>query len=434
MMFTVKKVKAAIVVGMCAAVLAGCGKGEAAKTDDKKAEDPGKVKLTLMSSLQTETEAGLEKAMADQYMKENPDVEIELIGVPMNEMSKKVIALNTSDDLPDAFSIAAEFIPVAAEMGILADHTELLGEDYLEGLADTVIEEASIDGVMRMSPWFVIPTGLVYRADWLEETNRDGIETMDEFKEIAREFTRDGHWGFSMVGTNNSSGVSRFSQFVKAYGVEEVFQDESGKWKTDLTGDKFKQALQDFVDLAIKDKVVPPGVTETGYPEASSYFAQEQTGLMITGSNALGAILSANPDLEGKLASVPVPKEERHSAALNVGGYAVTKSCEHPEEMADFLKFLTDKEQAVQFALDTGRLPVNDEALEDEAFKDPAFHGFIQAVNHVVPQNRFPKYTEVWDIMGEAYNTMMGNGTSIDDAMAQVEARMAKLLEEENKQ
>ncbi len=29
---------------------------------------------------------------------------------------------------------------------------------------------------------------------------------------------------------------------------------------------------------------------------------------------------------------------------------------------------------------------------------------------------------------------MMGNGTSIDDAMAQVEARMAKLLEEENKQ
>ena len=88
----------------------------------------------------------------------------------------------------------------------------------------------------------------------------------------------------------------------------------------------------------------------------------------------------------------------------------------------------------MQCALDTGRLPVNDEALEDEAFKDPAFHGFIQAVNHVVPQNRFPKYTEVWDIMGEAYNTMMGNGTSIDDAMAQVEARMAKLLEEENKQ
>ena len=42
-----------------------------------------------MSSLQTETEAGLEKAMADQYMKKNPDVEIELIGVPMNEMSKK---------------------------------------------------------------------------------------------------------------------------------------------------------------------------------------------------------------------------------------------------------------------------------------------------------------------------------------------------------
>ena len=33
--------------------------------------------------------------------------------------------------------------------------------------------------------------------------------------------------------------------------------------------DNYKKALQSFVDLALVDGVVPPGPTETGYPEAA---------------------------------------------------------------------------------------------------------------------------------------------------------------------
>ena len=388
------------------------------------------ITLRILSTLATETEAPLEQAMADAYMKEHPNVKIELIGQPVNDMAKKIIALNTSGDLPDAFFMPTEVMSQAYDMGIIVDHEALLGEDFMSALNEKVVEYGKINNQLMMVPWHVIPVALIYRADWLAEAGIDKIETVDDFRNTAKTFTKDGHWGFSMVGTQNGSGEARFCQYVRTFGVNEVYQDESGKWVSDLTSDNYKKALQSFVDLALVDGVVPPGPTETGYPEAAAYFAEQKTGLMISGSNAIGAIISANPELDGKLASVPLPAAERHATNLQTSGYAITTACEHPDVMADYLKFMTSKDLAVDFGIKTGRLPVTKEAAEDPAFQTDTFKGFIDCMEYALPQPAFPAYTEILDVMGESYNTMMGNNVSIDDAMAQVANRVEGILSE----
>lgn len=388
------------------------------------------ITLRILSTLATETEAPLEQAMADAYMKEHPNVKIELIGQPVNDMAKKIIALNTSGDLPDAFFMPTEFMSQAYDMGIIVDHEALLGEDFMSALNEKVVEYGKINNQLMMVPWHVIPVALIYRADWLAEAGIDKIETVDDFRNTAKTYTKDGHWGFSMVGTQNGSGEARFCQYVRTFGVNEVYQDESGKWVSDLTSDNYKKALQSFVDLALVDGVVPPGPTETGYPEAAAYFAEQKTGLMISGSNAIGAIISANPELDGKLASVPLPAAERHATNLQTSGYAITTACEHPDVMADYLKFMTSKDLAVDFGIKTGRLPVTKEAAEDPAFQTDTFKGFIDCMEYALPQPAFPAYTEILDVMGESYNTMMGNNVSIDDAMAQVANRVEGILSE----
>lgn len=388
------------------------------------------ITLRILSTLATETEAPLEQAMADAYMKEHPNVKIELIGQPVNDMAKKIIALNTSGDLPDAFFMPTEFMSQAYDMGIIVDHEALLGEDFMSALNEKVVEYGKINNQLMMVPWHVIPVALIYRADWLAEAGIDKTETVDDFRNTAKTFTKDGHWGFSMVGTQNGSGEARFCQYVRTFGVNEVYQDESGKWVSDLTSDNYKKALQSFVDLALVDGVVPPGPTETGYPEAAAYFAEQKTGLMISGSNAIGAIISANPELDGKLASVPLPAAERHATNLQTSGYAITTACEHPDVMADYLKFMTSKDLAVDFGIKTGRLPVTKEAAEDPAFQTDTFKGFIDCMEYALPQPAFPAYTEILDVMGESYNTMMGNNVSIDDAMAQVANRVEGILSE----
>ena len=388
------------------------------------------ITLRILSTLATETEAPLEQAMADAYMKEHPNVKIELIGQPVNDMAKKIIALNTSGDLPDAFFMPTDFMYQEYDMGIIVDHEALLGEDFMSALNEKVVEYGKINNQLMMVPWHVIPVALIYRADWLAEAGIDKIETVDDFRNTAKTFTKDGHWGFSMVGTQNGSGEARFCQYVRTFGVNEVYQDESGKWVSDLTSDNYKKALQSFVDLALVDGVVPPGPTETGYPEAAAYFAEQKTGLMISGSNAIGAIISANPELDGKLASVPLPAAERHATNLQTSGYAITTACEHPDVMADYLKFMTSKDLAVDFGIKTGRLPVTKEAAEDPAFQTDTFKGFIDCMEYALPQPAFPAYTEILDVMGESYNTMMGNNVSIDDAMAQVANRVEGILSE----
>lgn len=434
-------------VAMTAAMLAGCsGGGKASEPDagSKSAEqsqgtEAGDgtlvqadevVTLRILSTLATETEAPLEQAMADAYMKEHPNVKIELIGQPVNDMAKKIIALNTSGDLPDAFFMPTEFMSQAHDMGIIVDHEALLGQEFMSSLNEKVVEYGKINGQLMMVPWHVIPVALIYRSDWLADAGIEKIETVEDFKNAAKAFTKDGHWGFSMVGTQNGSGEARFCQYIRTFGVNEVYQDANGTWVSDLTSDKYREALQSFVELAMVDGVVPPGPTETGYPEAAAYFAEEKTGLMISGSNAIGAITSANPELDGKLASVPMPKAERHATNLQTSGYAITTACENPEVMADYLKFMTSKELAVDFGVKTGRLPVTKEAASDPVFQNDTFKGFIDCMDYALPQPPFPAYTEILDVMGESYNTMMGNNVSIDDAMAQVANRVEGILAE----
>ncbi len=434
---------------MAASLLAGCGSSSggsdstdavssssetataAETTVAEESTDSGeKITLNIMSSIQTENEASLESAMADAYMAEHPNIEIKYTAVANNDLNAQIIALNSANNLPDAFFINTAFMPQAKSMGIVIDPTEYLNDDYLSQLDTGVIDYASCDGQMMLVPWFMVPIALIYRADWFAETGYDTIETMEDFRNVAKAFS-DGStkWGFAMVGTQNGSGEARFSQFVKAFGVDEVTQNSDGTWSSDLDSDAYKKALQTFVNLDLEDGVVPPGATETGYPEAVNYFANEQAGMIISGSNALGAIVAANPELDGKLASVPIPSDTRHVTNLQVSGYAITTACEHPREMADFLSYMADDENAIAFAKETGRMPVRSSALADEMFKADSYKGFVDCVQYALPYPSYSGYSEIQDIMGESYNSML-SGTSIDDAMNQVGSRVTELLSE----
>lgn len=420
-----RKLAAVLSVSMLASLFSGV----AANAEEE-------ITLTIMSCLQTEDEAELESAMAEAYMAEHPNIKIEYISVANNDLDAQVTTMAASNDLPDAFFMNCAFMSTALDMGIVADANDYISDEFRADLSEEVINYSTLDDTLMFVPWFQIPIALIYRTDWLEQAGIEKIETMDDFRDAAKKFTEiSGNYGFSMVGARNGSGEARFSIYAKAFGVDEVWQNEDGTWESDLTSDKFKTALQSFVDLDLVDGVVPAGASETAYQDAVTYFANEQTGLIISGSNAVGAILNRNPELAGKLGSVPIPaattEDGRHVTNLQVSGYTITTACEHPEEMADFLEFMAGYDNAVSFGSATGRIPVTKSALEDEAFIGPEYIGFSDCMQYSLTYSTFPAYAEVQDIFGEAYNSML-TGTSLDDAIATVDGRITELLGEYN--
>ncbi|GKX30591.1 sugar ABC transporter substrate-binding protein [Vallitalea longa] len=431
----------ALVVLLLTSVFTGCASKKDENKDQQADGGDKKVTIRIMSSTITESPEGdIEQDIADEYMKLHPNVTIKYEGVPVNEIPKKITTLATNNSLPDAFFNPPQFIPVSYEMDILAPINELVDEEYMNGFTESSVKDNTINGDLAVFPWYSIPSAIVYRTDWLEETGKEEPTNWEEFLDVAKAMTKDSdgdgnidRWGFSMVGTRNGSGEARFMTIARNFGVDDVYLN-GDKWETGLTTDNLKNALKYFTDLHNEYGVVPPGPTETGYPEAANYFATGKTGMMLTGSNAIGLITSQNPELADKIGSFMVPAGERQVNYIISEGYSITDTSENKDVVVDYLKFMVDKKNSLTFSKATGRLPIRTESSSDEFFQQATFRGFIQALDKPYSQAQFPRYTEVLDIIGEAYTVIMANKVDMDDVMKNIEEKMTEVLDEVNNQ
>ncbi len=397
------------------------------------------ITLKIVSSTIVEKPEGeVEQAIADKFMEQNPGIKIEFIGVPMNNMYAKLQTMAIGDELPDLFTNNPEFIGKSQEMGITADIEELFGEDYLAGFYPAVVEQCSLDGKLQLIPHFSIPMGLLYRGDWFEEEGITSVETWDDFLAAAQKLTKDtdgdgkiDRWGFAMVGSKNGSGGGRFAQILRTFGAYEL-RDENGKWVTDLDSDKSKKAFQFFTDLFTKHGVVPPGPTEVSYGEAISLMASGKTAMMVTGPHSIGAILAQNPDIDGKIFSAVLPKDEKHVSALGIGGFSISAKSEHKEAAVKYLKFLVNTENGVEWNRVTGRMPSRIEAGEQPQISGPVYEGFVKALDYVeaVPSSA-PFYSQIQaDVLGEAYQSILVGGVDVDTATKQAAENAREIIEQ----
>ncbi len=416
-------------------LFATCTKAEEAEA--AKEDEP--VVLQIMSSTITEKPEGVvEQGIADKFMELNSNIKIEFIPTPSNQMNQQILTRATGDNLPDAFMVFPDFLQQAHSMGILLDLKKEMEPDYYNGFLDSALSQISIDGELPLFPWHIIPPGVMYRTDWLEETGLGVPTNWDEFLEVAKAMTKDtdgdgnvDQWGFSMVGTNNGSGQSRFMHMARNFGMDDV-REVDGKWVSGADAPEFEQALKYFTDLFTKYAVVPPGPTETGYPEAANYFATGKTGMMLTGSNGLGFVMAKNPDLNGKIGSFNVPLGSRQVGILSLSGYGITSTSKHPKEMLEYLKFMVNKKNAAKFSEMTGRMPTRKESASSDFFSQPVYKGFVEAMQNPYVIPNFPRVPELWNIFGEAYTAIMSGTQSFDEALSDARAKGEQVAAEVN--
>jgi multiple sugar transport system substrate-binding protein len=409
-------------------LLSGCSKesGSSSSSDGKGESSDEKITLKLLSPTVVENPEGeVEKQIAEDYMKENPNVTIEFIGVPMNEVYTKLTTMATGGEVPDIFVNSPEFYGKAQEMGIVENLNSLLGKEYIDGFYPATLEQATLDGELQFAPFFTIPTGLLYRKDWFEEEGLEPPTTWDEFLEAAKKLTKDTNndgttdrWGFAMVGTKNGSGGSRFIPMMRTFGAAELKENGKGKWETQYDSPEAIEAFKFFGELVTKHDVVPPGPLQTGYPEAVSLMASEKAGMMITGPHSIGAILKQNPDLKGKIAGVPLPaaKGKETVSVLGMLGFSISATSEHKEEAAKYLKFMLNKKNQLKWNEVTGRLPARMEAGDDPAVKTPELEGFINALDYAFELPTVPYYPTVQLISAEAYQAIISKTSTPEEA------------------
>jgi ABC-type glycerol-3-phosphate transport system substrate-binding protein len=396
----------------------------------------GATTMRVISVFQTENPEGpAEMHIVQEFQNQNPDIKIEFSGVPMNELYAKLTALATANDLPDAFFMATEYKTKAVELGIVQNLRELFSKEQLDAFLPAALEDASVGDTLVYLPFFATPPALIYRIDWLEEKKLKPPVTWADFRAVARAFTEDTNkdgridrYGFAQLGMRNGSAAGRFIYMMRTFGIKELYQKPDKTWATDIGSPKFKEMLKMFTDFALVDKVSPPGVVETGYPEAAQSFASGLTGMMITGPNAVGTIYNQNPELRGKIGSALIPKDMQHVSTFGQNGYSFNPKSRNKDAFVRWLTFFTSDSNSLYFNNISGRTPTKKSLSNSPELNTPAMKGFAEALNYCYMLPEHPGFPEIQDLIGEAYQNTIANGMSIDEASSRAQQRALAVI------
>lgn len=397
------------------------------------------VEITYLSSTILETPEGVfEQAFVDKFNAEHPNIKVTVEGCASNDLNSKLTALANAGDLP-AFVMGNETtMSTLVDMELVTPVTEYFTDEYIAGFVPANINSFQIDGVYYGVPYYGGAQGIIYRKDVFEEKGLTEPTNWEEFVAVLKALTaEDGStYGITLVGTKNSSGVGRFQPTIRNFGVDEFYKDENGQWQTDIGGQKYIDALRAYTDLYTVHGVVPPGVIETGYPEAVALFTSGKANMLITGSNAIGAILAQVPELKGKLASMPnIPAERCVSTAAGYAFYMTTKDEAQMKAAAEYLMAFLETDNSLDFAELTGRPPVRKEAMESPRVANMVeLSGFLKALDNVYIAPTIPGYSEINDIHGEAYQAVFTGQATVEEAAARAGERAQAICDAANEE
>lgn len=407
------------------------------------ADNGDKVNVTIMCAYASEDPHGqYVYQYAEDFMKENPNVNIEIQAISSNDIYTKLAAMVTSpDDLPTLFYTSMDSAPTLYDLGMMEDLSGYLDEDTKAMFAEGILGASTLDEALVFYPIDVQPSAMLYRTDRFEEAGLEVPATWDEFLECAKALTKDSdgdgevdQWGFSMVGSNNSSGQSRFMSYLWSTGCNMISYDEDEEaWVPDL-GDKFNDSFKFWTDMNNEYKVVPTGITEVDYATAANYFAMGYTSMMLSGSNAIGVAYSSNPDLKGNIGSFPIPGGNP-GTMLNSEGYGLCSFASDEEKAAavDFLKYFSTHDDELKFWQTSGKIPATIEGQKAEYISGDDYKGYLDTIKAgcVEPMN-FAGISGLKSLLGDAYSAVFSGEKTNDAAVEDFKTALDELLEDYN--
>jgi ABC-type glycerol-3-phosphate transport system substrate-binding protein len=297
------------------------------------------------------------------------------------------------------------------EMGICDDMTPYFTAEELANISDPVREFCTVDGKFVLFPWYSGPNALIYRSDWLADAGIEPPANLDEMLDAAKKLTTPEHYGFGMIGTNDDSGQTRFVMIMRSFGARELYQ-ENGKWKTEVGSPESIAAFKYFAGLKNEAGVVPPGALENSFNENVNLFAAGQIGMLIAGSNSVGKIFMANPDLKGKIGSVQMPVGKTTFTPISILGWSLNPDSKSKAEAVKFAKFMSSKENAIRWVETTGRMPCSKDAIEaSDYLKSDLFKGFFAGTNAMEKVPNVSYYSEVKNVLGKTYQKLIMDPT-----------------------
>lgn len=381
--------------------------------------------------------------IADEFMKRNPNVEIEIqplvAATDTTGYLQKVDLMLASGEQIDIIYFSGgnqafqkicsdSIIPLnelAEERGIDLE-TEYTNSLAFDGNYYTLAREDS-PYIVFMNKGMLEEAGLeIPPLDW----------TWDDYYEYARALTK-GEGADKIYGSyfHTWDTMSQMGYFP-----DTLFYKEDGS--SNFDNPSFHDFLQLRYDMEQEGVSTPFAEIKSQGLAYREMFFNGKVAMMPQGTWLLGDIKDIEKyphDFETTFASLPrLTEDQTPNATIGSGGsgYAIAKSCEHPQEAFDFIYFLTtwgadyNKSRISAWAKSDRESVAKAVMGEDESLYDyDAYQNVMDSLYQIQPA-QFPEYnTEILQVFAEECEMGLTGVQTIDETIENLVTRSNEIID-----
>lgn len=410
-------------------VLTGCGGGNSSESADSGDGGDKSVNIVWAGwSGEEEASKPIFERMMDTYREETGN-DVTWVGFTWDDAAQQLLIRAQSGEQLDISQADISIFNTLAQADVLADWTDIVGEEYLQNFEESYLEVGRIDGKQLGLPWTMAALTMVYNPEILSAAGWDEPPTtIAEFEQCMADIKAyDPEIIPYALSTKDTTCGADFVPWLWTNGGQ--IWDEDGN--VTLNEEAGVKTLDWYKDMLDKGYIT----MDVGRSEARQMFAQGKVAFYDDAVVAKSQVISngVDPDEVVNVCSAmlrPVVNEGDDPQAVQWGGMLVIyKNSEYKEEAAELAKVLNSEEVALDYFENGGMPPVTKEVAQSDVVKnDPYINTFIEstATARLEETARMTNANEIKDIMTEEIQyALLGQKTAqqaLDDAASRIEA------------
>ncbi len=358
---------------LLAATTAACGGGGGGD----ESEGDGTLSVWIMQGTNPDAEDFF--ADVSTAFEEETGATLEVEFVEWADAHDRFVTSIAGGTTPDVAETGTTWTPEFADAGALAPLDEYVdGAGVSEDLVAGLVEAGTYDEQLYGMPWYAGVRSLVYNTEMFEKAGVEPPTTWAELEEAAAALKEEYPDKIAVA----VPGDAEFTVYPWVWGGGgEVATLDGDTWTSGLDSPESQEGIEFWTGLATEGGYSSEGATTWRETDVLDAFAAGDVGMAVMGSWTPGAIVDANPDMEGKFAAVPIPGKDGGIAPSVLGGshLSMFETAEDKDLAFAFIEMMTTGEFAQQWGEQSGYFP-GQVSLLDETLKstDPLVAPFAE--------------------------------------------------------
>ncbi|CAG7598265.1 sn-glycerol-3-phosphate-binding periplasmic protein UgpB [Paenibacillus solanacearum] len=309
-------------------------------------------------------------SLAEQFNKENKDgitVKPIYTGSNQDTLIKAQTAVMGGTP-PDLMLVSSTDLFTLLDMDAIIPLNDLIAKDggdaYIKDFYEGFLANAQTGGKTYSIPFQRSTIILYYNKDAFKEVGLDPNKPPQNYQELteyAKKLTKPGRWGIEISSTEYIGWM--FQALALQNGKN--LMDQDGKKVFFNTPENVK-ALQFWIDLIKKEKVMPEGATN--WATIPSDFMSGKTAMMYHTTGNLGAVKNG---AKFEFGTAFLPAGKNFGTPVGGANLYIFKGIakERQEASWKYIRWLTQPERLAQFSIDTGYVAPTRSSNETEIMK-----------------------------------------------------------------